>query len=83
MEVRPMADTNLPTADAERKASWRSGLKIHPAAQLFPLMPPDELKALTEDINKNGLHNPVVIWRDLLLDVRNRLDAWSWPGGRS
>ena len=34
--------------------SWRD-IPIHPAADLFPLMAPDELKALGEDIKKNGL----------------------------
>ena len=30
-------------------------IKVHPAADLFPMMTPDELKALGEDIKKNGL----------------------------
>ena len=57
-------------------------LKIHPAAEMFPLMSPDELRELAEDIQKNGL----VEWptlasgrkrpaRSTLLDGRNRLDA--------
>ena len=29
---------------------WRDVLQIHPAAELFPLMTPDELRALGEDI---------------------------------
>jgi hypothetical protein len=61
--------------------SWRDVLPIHPAADLFPLMSPDELKALGEDIGKNGLRVPVVVWSAdhdsewFLLDGRNRLDA--------
>jgi hypothetical protein len=61
--------------------SWRDILPIHPAAELFPLMAPDELKALGEDIKKNGLTSPIVLWRGdpkaqaQLLDGRNRLDA--------
>jgi len=61
--------------------SWRDSLPIHPAAELFPLMPPDELRVLGEDIMKNGLRSPVVLWRAddktpaVLLDGRNRLDA--------
>jgi hypothetical protein len=35
--------------------SWRDVLKIHPACELFPAMSADELKALGEDIEKNGL----------------------------
>ena len=61
--------------------SWRDVLPIHPAAELFPLMTPDELHALGEDIKKNGLTSPLVLWRShpqapvQLLDGRNRLDA--------
>lgn len=66
--------------------SWRDVLKIHPAAELFPLMPPDELKKLGADIKKNGLRMPTVWWRDpstdqlYLLDGRNRLDAMEAAG---
>src|SRR5260221_471244 len=42
--------------------SWRDVLKVHPAADLFPLMSADELKVLGEDIQKNGLQHPVVLW---------------------
>src|SRR5262249_36802797 len=61
--------------------SWRDVLQIHPAAELFPLMTPDELRVLGEDIKKNGLTSPIVLWRShpqapaQLLDGRNRLDA--------
>jgi hypothetical protein len=61
--------------------SWRDVLKIHPAADLFPMMSPDELVALGEDIKKHGMRVPLVLWHghdDLelqLLDGRNRLDA--------
>jgi hypothetical protein len=68
-------------------ASWRDHIKVHPAADLFPMMSGEELKALSEDIKKHGLIHPIVIWSpDLdddgneiggrfLLDGRNRLDA--------
>src|SRR5829696_4623074 len=69
--------------------SWRDFLKTHPAADLFPIMPPDELKAPGQDIKKNGLTNPITVWIDdpeaeldsivredaSLLDGRNRLAA--------
>jgi hypothetical protein len=64
--------------------SWRNVLPVHPAANLFPLMLPDELKALGEDIKKNGLREYIVTWgrgaRPLLLDGRNRLDAAALVG---
>jgi hypothetical protein len=62
---------------------WRSHLKIHPAAQLFPLLPATELKELAEDIKKNGLIDPIVYWSkdaELLLDGRNRIDAMALVG---
>jgi hypothetical protein len=60
--------------------SWRDVLPIHPAAELFPLMSPDELAALGDDIRKHGLTSSIVLWSDgksqvLLLDGRSRLDA--------
>jgi hypothetical protein len=67
--------------EAPSRKSWRDVLPIHPAAELFPLPPPDELKALGEDIVKNNLTSSVVLWRAhpnaqaQLLDGRSRLDA--------
>src|SRR5262249_56073385 len=40
---------------------WRDVLTIHPAAELFPRMTPDELKALGADIEKNGQQQPIAI----------------------
>jgi ParB-like chromosome segregation protein Spo0J len=63
--------------------SWRDVLKIHPAAELFPMMSPEELKTLAEDIKANGLRHPVVFQSgvtDVLLDGRNRLDAMESVG---
>jgi DNA-binding Lrp family transcriptional regulator len=68
---------------------WRDHLPIHPAAELFPLMSPDELRALGEDIKKNGLKSPIALWATgdnethdefQLLDGRNRLDAMELVG---
>jgi hypothetical protein len=62
-------------------SSWRLTLPIHPAGNLFPPMSPDELRALGEDIIKNGLTSPIVLWQPdprsplSLLDGINRLDA--------
>ena len=71
-----------------KSKSWRDVLPIHPAADLFPLMAPDELKALGEDIKKNGLTSPIAFvtrkdakgWHYQLLDGRNRLDAMELVG---
>jgi hypothetical protein len=56
-------------------------IRVHPAADLFPMMTADELMVLGDDIKKNGLHVPVILWQaekdalPMLLDGRNRLDA--------
>jgi len=85
-----MTDTD-PTTDIgrEQPKRWRDVLPIHPAAELFPLMSecdPQALRELADDIDKNDLHDPVVIYRDpetgtdCLLDGRNRLDAMELLG---
>src|SRR5262249_42349768 len=72
--------------EEQRKPSWRDTLPIHPAAELFPLMSPAELRALGDDIKKNGLKIPVTVWKGSgplqLLDGRNRLDAMEAVGIR-
>jgi hypothetical protein len=60
--------------------SWRDVLKVHPAAELFPMMSEAELKTLGEDIKKNGLRTRVAVIGDELLDGRNRLDAMEKVG---
>src|SRR5689334_9582180 len=55
--------------------SWRDGIKIHPAADLFPMMGEAELDELSADIAKNGLQKPVEWFRDQLIDGRNRVAA--------
>jgi hypothetical protein len=65
--------------------SWRDVIKVHPAAELFPLMSPQELRGLGKDIDLNGLTSPIVLWRDQsgiisLLDGRSRLDAIEMEG---
>jgi hypothetical protein len=74
-----MESTMKPTSD------WRSVIKVHPAAEMFPEIEQDELAELTEDIKTNGLRSPVTTWRDKdgtewMLDGRNRLDAMAAAG---
>src|SRR5215471_6537024 len=78
-------ESRMPPYSAKSPAchasSWRDTLPVHRAAELFPLMSPDELRALGEDIVKNGLTSAIVLWQPdpkspmYLLDGRNRLDA--------
>jgi len=63
------------------RKSWRDVLPVHPAADDFPLLSPEELTALGKDIAARGILEPIVMWSDehnageFLLDGRNRLDA--------
>lgn len=62
--------------------NWRDHIKVHPAAELFPLMSESELRELGEDIRKNGLLSPITIdgENNALIDGRNRLDAIALVG---
>lgn len=53
---------------------------LHPAALLFPPLPPDEFKALVADISSRGLLHPIVLHEGLVLDGRNRLLACRQAG---
>lgn len=49
--------------------------KSHPAAELFPMMPPDQYEAFKEDIRKNGFQQEIVLYKGEILDGRNRYKA--------
>lgn len=51
------------------------GYEVHPAAELFPMMPKSELKELADDIKKNGLIHKIILTDGKVLDGRNRLLA--------
>jgi ParB-like chromosome segregation protein Spo0J len=54
--------------------------KIHPAANLFPLMTESEISELANDIKANGLLIPITRKGDELWDGRNRLKACEKAG---
>jgi ParB-like chromosome segregation protein Spo0J len=66
--------------------TWRDRIKVDPAADLFPVMSPEELTELGEDIKARGLQTPINLMRPkdggnpILLDGRNRLDAMQAAG---
>jgi len=82
------APTDMANGATAEPKSWRDVYKIHPAAEKWPILPADELRAIGEDIRANGMHNAVTLWRPkerfgadwLLLDGRNRLDAMELVG---
>jgi ParB-like chromosome segregation protein Spo0J len=62
-------------------SKWRHRYKVHPAADLFPMMSDEELTKLAEDIKANGLQSPITFtMNDVLLDGRNRLEAMERAG---
>jgi hypothetical protein len=73
-------------AGGAEKPSWRDFWKVHPAANVFPLMPPDELRKLAADIDKNGLKVSIQTRAvageaaPYVIDGRNRLDAMELLG---
>ncbi len=51
-------------------------ISVHPAADIFPMLPEQEFLELCADIKERGLAQPITLWRDgQLLDGRNRLLA--------
>jgi hypothetical protein len=57
-----------------RAESWRDLLPVHPAAELFPLIGPDELRQLGEDIKENGLHVPIIVLNTGTISFADRND---------
>jgi hypothetical protein len=58
------------------------GLPVHPLADLFPMLPEDELADLADDIKANGLLHPAMLDNPgkMLVDGRNRLRACEIAG---
>lgn len=74
-----------------KKKSWRDVIKVHPAADIFPMLPEEELRKLGADIKEHGLHEPILFWSPVdppitadhpffLLDGRNRVAAMELVG---
>lgn len=49
--------------------------KVHPLAEIFPLITGEPFERLKADIAENGLREPIVYWRKMLIDGRNRRRA--------
>jgi hypothetical protein len=64
-------------AQGGKTSKWRQTFKVHPAADVFPMMSDEELAELGKDIKANcGLTEPIVFGPyNMLLDGRNRLEA--------
>lgn len=45
----------------DKRKPWCETLPIHQAAELTPLMTPEQLRELADDIKKNGMREPISI----------------------
>lgn len=52
--------TNKPKLSGAQ--SWRDLIKVHPAADLFPMMSDSEIDDLAKDIDGHGIKVPLVFW---------------------
>lgn len=50
-------------------------MRIHPAANIVPLLDGAAFESLKEDIRQNGQQLPIVTWDQQILDGRNRMRA--------
>jgi N6-adenosine-specific RNA methylase IME4/ParB-like chromosome segregation protein Spo0J len=57
-----------------------SALEFHPLANIFPLLEGQDFAELVDDIREHGLHEPIVVYEDKVLDGRNRLRACTAAG---
>ena len=58
-----------------QSANAATPLEDHPLASAFPLLKPDALNALADDIRRHGLKEPIVKYEGKILDGRNRYRA--------
>src|SRR6267154_5564479 len=62
---------------------WRDRIKVHPAAEAYPMMSDAELDALAKDIEANGLRNGITLWtpakrNEIGRQKRTEEDLFDW-----
>ena len=53
------SSNSQPEAKTQANSKWRQQYRVHPAADVFPMMSDKELAVLGEDLIKNGLREPI------------------------
>jgi hypothetical protein len=64
-----------PPKEGQASAGKAATLEIHPAAEIFPPMSDSEYAALLADMRVNGQTHPIITWKGMVIDGRNRLRA--------
>jgi ParB-like chromosome segregation protein Spo0J len=54
--------------------------EFHEVAEMFPMLPDDELQELADDIARNGMYHPIRLYEGKILDGRNRYRAAQMAG---
>lgn len=67
-------------SNAVMPLSTLQALSVFPLADRFPYLPEAELLELTQSIGTDGLHHPIVLFENQILDGRNRLKACADAG---
>ena len=66
------ADLADDTVSAELPDTKAIDIPFHPLADILPLLPDAELRAMADDIVAHGLHHPIIMFEEMILDGRCR-----------
>lgn len=69
------AETRRRLVDSGQRITAGALLPIHPYADLFPSMSAEQYEALREDIKKNGVREPIRIYKGQIIDGKHRQRA--------